>query len=220
MRQITSLGNTSLADKFPGQSQWAVARRREYLPLERSPPEPHPDSGVLLEVHITGNATVTRKYQSYVRLRVPLVVAHENLVGVVGGTVKLERGAFASVVDHLRRACPGVVVPLATEPPPVASPAPIEEIVEPESEVGEPERTLRTPVSASPASSHTDRYASAPALEAAGHNEDGSKSPLWRRVCCFCACAGVVGVGVSVGFVGVGVGVGVVVVAFVGTVAF
>jgi hypothetical protein len=100
-----------------------VARRREYLPLKRSPPERHPDSGVLLEVHITGKATVTRTRQSYVRLRVPLRVARENLVGLPMGTAKLEPRAFAVVLAHLRKVCPGVVVPLGIEPPPVVSPA-------------------------------------------------------------------------------------------------
>jgi len=127
-----------------------VAKRREYLPLKRSPPEPHPDSGVLLEVRITGKATATRTRQSYVHLCAPLLVARENLVGLPRGTVKLEPRAFAIVLDHLRRVCPDVIVPLAIKPLLVVSPAPgggrgkaeeeedewIEESPESESEVG------------------------------------------------------------------------------------
>ena len=175
VRQITSLGNTSLADKFPGQKRWAVEKRREYLPLKRSPPQPHPDSGVLLGVRITGKAAATRARQSYVHLCAPLVVAHENLVGLQRGTVKLEPRALVLVLAHLHEVCPGV------ELPPVASPALgdgrgecedeegwVEEILEPESEAGELERILgrtnatshrvssaivvRTPVSRPPSS--------------------------------------------------------------------
>jgi len=122
--QITSLKNTPLAEKFAGPKKWAVTKRKEFLPLKRSPPEPHPDSGLLLQVYITGKPTVTRNRQSYVKLRAPLLVARENLASLPNGTVALTHKAFQVVLTNLKEVCPGVVVHVEKEPKPKPRPQP------------------------------------------------------------------------------------------------
>ncbi|KAA8906277.1 hypothetical protein FN846DRAFT_757082, partial [Sphaerosporella brunnea] len=86
---ITSFHNTPLIEKHSGQSRRAILRRAEYLPLKRSEEEPHPDSGALLEVFITGNPQVTQAKQSYVGLLKQHKVAREHLRALSGGTARI-----------------------------------------------------------------------------------------------------------------------------------
>jgi hypothetical protein len=123
--QITSFGKTSLATKFPGERQWAKSKRAKYLPLKRSPPEPHPDSGVLLEVHVTGKPQVPRNRQSYIEIRTPHLVAREHLTELKRGTAQLATRSFEVVRETLKTEC-GVEVAVEQRPKPAApSPRPV-----------------------------------------------------------------------------------------------
>lgn len=69
--------------------------RAKYLPLERAPPAPHPDNGVLLTVQTTGSPALKNR-QSYVTLK-PFVIESKHLQPLYGGSLKLTPAAFQRV---------------------------------------------------------------------------------------------------------------------------
>ncbi|KAF8244269.1 hypothetical protein K440DRAFT_610157 [Wilcoxina mikolae CBS 423.85] len=107
---ITSFKETPLVDKFPGQNPWAKSKRSEYLPLKRSPPEPHPDSGLMLEVHVKGTPQVPRNRQSYVHIIAPNSVANHHLKPLSNGTARLSPEAFKLVLTKMKELHPTVVI--------------------------------------------------------------------------------------------------------------
>ncbi|KAF8543794.1 hypothetical protein BDD12DRAFT_818901 [Trichophaea hybrida] len=107
---ITSFKETPLVDKFPGQNPWAKSKRSEYLPLKRSPPEPHPDSGLILEVRVKGTPQVPRNRQSYVHIVAPSSVANHHLKPLSNGTTRLSPEAFKLVLTKMKELHPTVVI--------------------------------------------------------------------------------------------------------------
>jgi len=101
--QITSFGKQLLEDKFPNAAQQSQQRAR-YIPIGRSPEwsAPHPDTGMLLKLHITGDPAAPGKgRQSYVCLGSPSLVAKHHLRPLFDGTARLTTNSLVQVVNML-----------------------------------------------------------------------------------------------------------------------
>ncbi|KAF8543701.1 hypothetical protein BDD12DRAFT_819335 [Trichophaea hybrida] len=114
---ITSFGRQLLSDKYPDAVRHSQHRAR-YIPIGRGLEwsDPHPDTGMLLGLKITGDPAAPGKdRQSYVSLGHPSLVAKHHLEPLFHGTAELTKKSLRIVVEMLNQMNCTAEIPLPVD---------------------------------------------------------------------------------------------------------
>jgi hypothetical protein len=102
---MTSFHSTTIDKRFP----IGHGKRSQYIPIHRPGVirTPHPDSGLILDVQITGEPTALKVDRvSYVSLSAPFYVSAKHLGDIGKGTARLTFNSLKLLVESINRGCP------------------------------------------------------------------------------------------------------------------
>ncbi|KAI5800410.1 hypothetical protein DFH27DRAFT_611429 [Peziza echinospora] len=96
---VTSFNDTSISTSLPSTSPLAQ-HRASYIPLDCTPPQPHPDTGLLLKTTVLEGRPSMLYKQSYAGLE-PFTIPKLSLLKLKDGKIRVEERSFKVLLREI-----------------------------------------------------------------------------------------------------------------------